>query len=132
MPDLHPHLQQLSLSHVSGRLLRQQLTKATGFKISYSIPSLSKLTSLYIRGIKYIESLLEEGMHSLTSFESLEIHDFPRLVCLIASVECLKDFTSLRSLNIENCERLVSLRLEIQHFTAILRYSLFDIAKSSI
>ncbi|XP_057976205.1 putative disease resistance protein RGA3 [Malania oleifera] len=144
---LCPSVEDLYLEEVDARELTQQLMKkamtttsaltqesrliatvAASSSSSFSLPSsasfissfpFSNLRSLYIRGIGDLESLPEEWPRNLTSLQSLGIDGCPRLLTL-GDEERFRGLTSLQSLYILECDGLKALPLHaIQHLISL-------------
>ncbi|XP_057976320.1 putative disease resistance protein RGA3 [Malania oleifera] len=125
---LLPHLEQLELNNVNGKLLQHlmmPMMMATAMSTTSfgtcsssltSSSSLSKLKFLSIKGIEDLESLPEEGLQNLSSLEHLLICWCPRLLYLRGGFEGLN---SLRFLVLEHCNGLRSLSQGIQCLTAL-------------
>ncbi|KAK4597685.1 hypothetical protein RGQ29_015272 [Quercus rubra] len=115
---IYPHLdEQLVLNNAKLTLLQQTMwymaasqgpTTAAMLVHSSTLPSsslgpLSKLNSLTLTGIKELECLEDEWLQNFTSLESLSISGCPRLMFLSNGIQHL---TSLKCMDIRDCEEL--------------------------
>ncbi|XP_065630834.1 putative disease resistance protein RGA4 [Quercus suber] len=101
-----PYLEELlKLTWVSWKALQQTMAMKMNTAGASSLPSsilpLSRLRGLYLGGILDKESLPEEWLQNLTSLEALTIWG-----CSISLSQILRHLTSLKVLNIEDCEEV--------------------------
>ncbi|XP_035541056.1 putative disease resistance protein RGA4 [Juglans regia] len=153
---MFPHLkEELLLLNARWKVVQQTITNASSSAsstpIAFSSPPLSKLRYIFLREIKDLETLPEDGLQNLVSLQYLKIKRCPKFKSIPQGVQYLtalqnlelfdcpmldlgndehvmqwKGLKSLISLNFQSIPKLVSLPLGLQHVTTLQELRISD------